>query len=71
MAEPSGALVWAHHPASNQAEQRLRRQQLINNIEQFVAAYNKTKAPFNWSATADSILETFQRLCTPISRTGQ
>ncbi len=41
---------------------------LIAKIEQFVAAYNKTKAPFNWTATADSILEKIQRLCSQISR---
>jgi putative transposase len=44
--------------------------ELNARIEQFVAAYNKTKAPFNWSATADSILEKLQRLCTQISGTG-
>ena len=27
--------------------------ELIAKIEQFVAAYNKSKAPFNWTATAD------------------
>jgi putative transposase len=31
--------------------------QLIARIEQFVAAYNKTSAPFVWTATADSILD--------------
>ena len=47
------------------------RQELIAKIEQFVAAYNKTKAaPFNWTATADSILEKLQRLCSQISGTG-
>ena len=44
--------------------------ELIAKIEQFVAAYNKTKAPFNWTATADSILEKLQRLCSQISGTG-
>jgi putative transposase len=39
-------------------------------IEQFVAAYNKITAPFNWTATADSILEKLQRLCSQISGTG-
>jgi len=34
---------------------------------QFVAAYNKTKAPFNGIATADSIQEKLQRLCSQIS----
>jgi putative transposase len=44
--------------------------ELIAKIEQFVAAYNKTKAPFNWTATADSILEKLQRLCSQISGTS-
>jgi hypothetical protein len=44
--------------------------ELIAKIEQFVAAYNKTKAPFNWTATADSILEKLQRLCSQISETA-
>jgi putative transposase len=43
--------------------------ELITKIEQFVAAYNKTKAPFKWTATADSILEKLQRLCSQISGT--
>jgi putative transposase len=33
---------------------------LIARIEQFVAAYNRTKPPFIWTATADSILELLQ-----------
>ena len=41
--------------------------ELIAKIEQFVAAYDKTKAPFQWTATADSILEKLQRLCSQIS----
>ena len=32
--------------------------ELIAKIEQFAAAYDKTKATFKWTATADSILET-------------
>ena len=44
--------------------------ELIAKIEQFVAAYNKTKTPFNWTASADSILEKLQRLCAQISGTG-
>jgi putative transposase len=44
--------------------------ELISKIEQFVAAYDKTKTPFNWTATADSILEKLQRLCSQISGTG-
>ena len=36
--------------------------ELISKIELFVAAYDKSKAPLKWSATADSILEKLQRL---------
>ena len=38
--------------------------ELVAKIEQFVAAYNKNKAPFHWTATADSILDKLQRLCS-------
>jgi len=44
--------------------------ELIAKIEQFVEAYNKTKAPFNWTATVDSILEKLQRLYSQITETG-
>jgi putative transposase len=44
--------------------------ELIAKIEQFVASYNKTKTPFNWTATANSILEKLQRLCSRISVTA-
>jgi hypothetical protein len=41
----------------------------IARIEQFVAAYSKNTAPFTSTATADSILEKIQRLCSRISGT--
>ena len=44
--------------------------ELINTIEPFVAAYNKTKVPFKWTATASSILERHQRLCSQIYGTA-
>lgn len=44
--------------------------ELIAKIDQFAASYNKTKAPFNWTATADSIAEKLQRLCRQISGTS-
>lgn len=44
--------------------------ELIAMIEQFVAPYNKTKAPYNWSVTADSMLEQLQRLCSSNLRDG-
>lgn len=44
--------------------------ELIERIEQFVAAYNKDAKPFVWVATADSILEKIGRLCERISGTA-
>jgi putative transposase len=44
--------------------------QLIARIGQFVATHNKTTAPITLSATADSILEKIQRLCSCISGTA-
>ena len=41
--------------------------ELIAKIELFVSAHNKTKSPFIWTATADSIFEKLQRLCLRIS----
>ena len=41
--------------------------ELIAKIDKFVAAYNKNKAPFVWTATADSIFEKLRRLCLRIS----
>lgn len=38
--------------------------EMIAKIEQFVVVYNKTKAPFNWTAKADSILVKLQQLCS-------
>ncbi|MFN9659151.1 MAG: IS630 family transposase, partial [Cyanobacteriota bacterium] len=43
--------------------------ELIAKIEHFIANYNKGSAPFSWTATADSILEKLQRLCSQISGT--
>ena len=45
--------------------------ELISKIEQLVAAYDKTKAPCQWTATADSILAKLQRLCAQISGTAR
>jgi len=44
--------------------------ELISKIEQFVAAHDNTKAPFHWTAIADSTLEKLQRLCSQISGTA-
>jgi putative transposase len=44
--------------------------ELVQKIDQFVAAYNKDATPFMWHATADSILEKLSRLCHHISGTG-
>lgn len=43
---------------------------LTNKIDEFVKAYNKTAAPFKWTATADSILAKVERLCLRISGTS-
>jgi putative transposase len=43
--------------------------ELIAKIEQFVKQYNSHAHPFNWTATADSILEKVERLCQSISGT--
>jgi len=44
--------------------------ELVQKIEQFVAAYNKNATPFMWHATADSILEKLGRLCQRVSGTA-
>ena len=43
--------------------------QLVDKIRYFTDAYNPQARPFLWTATADSILQKIQRLCTAISRT--
>jgi putative transposase len=44
--------------------------ELVQKIEQFVAAYNKNATAFMWHATAESILEKIDRLCQRISGTA-
>ncbi len=75
---------WGSPPGLNQVERwfgimtqrAIRRgsfssvKELIAKIEQFVAAYNKALGPFNWTTTADTILEKFQRPCSQISGTA-
>jgi transposase len=43
--------------------------QLVENIEQYVAHYNKHRRPFVWTATADSILAKVERICKLINGT--
>ena len=43
--------------------------QLVDKIRYFTDAYNPQARPFLWTATADSILQRIQRLCTAISGT--
>lgn len=43
--------------------------ELIARIDQFVRHYNAHSHPFNWAATADSILQKIDRLCQRISET--
>ena len=42
---------------------------LIQNINTFVEKYNADTRPFQWTATADSILEKIKRLCERITGT--
>jgi len=42
---------------------------LVKNIDQFVQTYNRNTRPFQWTATAESILEKIKRLCQRISET--
>lgn len=44
--------------------------ELVQKIDHFVASYNQNCKPFQWTATADSILEKLQRLCSRINGTG-
>ncbi|AQV94502.1 IS630 family transposase [Cupriavidus necator] len=44
--------------------------ELVQKIDHFVAHYNQNCKPFNWTATADSILAKLKRLCERISGTG-
>ena len=43
---------------------------LIEKIDAFVKAYNKTATPFKWTATAESILAKVERLCLRTSGTS-
>ena len=43
--------------------------ELVDKIRYFTDAYNPEARPFLWTATADSILQKIQRLCTAISGT--
>ena len=44
--------------------------ELIRRIEEFVAHYNRHSRPFVWTATADSIFQKLNRLCSRISGTA-
>src|SRR5271157_2195574 len=44
--------------------------ELVSKINQYVEHYNRNSHPFNWTATADSILEKVKRLSQAISETG-
>ena len=44
--------------------------QLTQRIDEFVKQYNTNNAPFEWTATAHSILAKVERLCKRISGTG-
>jgi putative transposase len=44
--------------------------ELVSKIEDYIQHYNRHPKPFNWTATADSILEKIRRLSQAISETG-
>lgn len=44
--------------------------ELVDKIERFRDNYNPDATPFQWTATADSIFQKLQRLCTAIPGTG-
>lgn len=44
--------------------------QLIKRIDHFVQSYNAGCRPFQWTATAESILAKIERLCSRINGTG-
>ena len=44
--------------------------QLVQRIDQFVTHHNTKSQPFQWTATADSILQKLHRLCSRISGTA-
>jgi hypothetical protein len=71
-AQPPAFISTTHPPMPPDT---IRRQlpsvkELIAKTEFFVASDNKNKAPFAWTATADSILEKLSRLCAQISGTA-
>ena len=43
--------------------------ELTRKIDAFVAQYNEQASPFMWVATAESILQKIERLCSLISGT--
>ena len=43
---------------------------LISKIDRFVEHYNAKSRPFVWTATAESILDKVERLCSLISGTA-
>ena len=43
---------------------------LKQKIMDYVEVYNRTAYPFQWTATAESILQKLERLCNRISGTG-
>jgi putative transposase len=57
-------------------QQALRRasfrsvRELVRKIDDYVTRYNRSKQPFAWTATADSICAKLQRLCKLINGTG-
>ena len=53
----------------NEAERQEQQREVEKLTFRIIANYNKGSTPFSWTATADSILEKLQRLCSHISGT--
>ncbi len=60
LAQRGGVLVRNPHATSNLPRQLLQRRGADCKNEQFKAAYNMAKSPFNWTVSAYSILMRLQ-----------
>ena len=68
LAQSGGALVCTDHPEGDPpAGQLLQRQGTDRQNRAVRGRLQQDQAPFNWTATADSILEKLQRLSSQIS----
>jgi hypothetical protein len=72
LAQSGGALLWPHHPTGHPVwlvHQRPSVTDLVDKIDRFLKHYNRSRRPFVWTATGDSILKKIARLCSRVSGT--